>query len=115
MKIDPITSLRPTNRELGEGINQIHDCFEDYKGTTDRAMKTLRDEVKDIKTALGIDGDRRRVSGLSSTRGAFFRTFGATMASMGGVVIVWKILAVAAPSLALLFKTLNDAVLTGKF
>lgn len=77
-------------------------------------MRKLKEEIRGIRGALGIDGPRKRVAGLSSPRGAFFRTLGATTASIGGVAVIWKLLAIAAPGLATVFTLLNDAIVHGK-
>lgn len=114
VKIDPITSPRPTNRELGDGINQVHECFEAGKRDNAREFLKIKRDVQDIKDALGLGLNGKKPAGLSSQRGAFLRTLTATLASMGGVVIVWKGLAVLLPALAVAFEILNKAITSGK-
>jgi hypothetical protein len=113
VKFEPITSARPTNREIVRSVESVHTCVEHNRVTADRQFREIKADVREIKDALKI-GDKGKPAGLSSQRGAFFRTVGATLASMGGVVILWKMLAIFLPGLAIAFELLNKAINSGK-
>jgi hypothetical protein len=109
VKGDIITSARPTNRQLGDGINHLNREFETDKTTRTQQLKTIREDIRMLKNAIAPE-DGRKPSGLSSYRAAFLRTFAAGLASLSGFVVLWKILAGIAPSFADFFSVVNRVI-----
>lgn len=107
VKIDPITSAKPTNAELAKGFNQIHACLEDHKESTEANFTELKD-------ALGISAGRRTVAGLSSPLGAFWRTTAASGLSFGGLWVAYKFCVVNWPTVSAFIHALNDSIIAGK-
>lgn len=108
MKIDPITSVKPTNSDLARGFNQIHACLEDHKDTTEA-------NFRELKEALGLTGGKREVAGLSSPIVAFWRTTGASGLSFAGLWVVYKFLVVNWPNISALIHGVNAGIVAGKF
>jgi len=104
MRVDPITSPRPTNADLAKGFNQLHACHEDTK-----------EKVVEIQHALGITPGGKRVAGLSTPFKAFIRTAGATATAIGGLLLFYRAAVAIWPSAWAFLLALNHAVLSGKF
>lgn len=109
VKGDIITSQRPSNRELGTGLNYLNREFEDHKLKTAREFRELKGDVKKVKEALAVDGGPKP-SGLTSQRTSFFRTMLAVFASLSGFVIAWKMIAAAEPGFVKMFSDLNEFI-----
>jgi hypothetical protein len=77
VKVKPIPTYRPTNADLATGFNELHLCHEDTKAKVER-----------ILSALGLDEGAKPVAGLSSSRGAFWRTFFAVASAIGSLSAV---------------------------
>jgi hypothetical protein len=106
VKVDPITTAKPTNADLAHGFNQLHICHEDTKAT-----------VEKIAGALGLDGNGgpgKPVAGLSTPRKAFIRTVLAVTTSIIVLAGVYRFLVAISPAFWALLKAVNTAILTGK-
>lgn len=115
VKGDLIESERPTNRDLATGINHLNRRFDAHQDDDRKAFGSIRKDIVELKIALGLNAQGKRASGLSTPRQAFWRTVLASLSSMGGVLIVWKMLAVIWPAVAVAFTVLNKAIITGNF
>lgn len=113
MKGDIITSSRPTNREIGDGLNHLNREFETHKGKTAGDMKDLKSDMKKLKEAV-LPENGKMPSGLTSQRSSFFRTVLAVFSALGGALIAWQVIAALAPGVGSAFSALNNAIVSGK-
>jgi hypothetical protein len=104
VKIDPITTNKPTNADLARGFNQLHACHEDSK-----------DKIETIQQALGLTAGQKKVSGLSTPFKAWFRSVLAVMTGLGGVVMAYRVAVALWPGTWAFLLNLNHVILTGKF
>ena len=129
MKIDPIDTDDPSNHDLLKMLMQVHDCVEDGKAVTKRAVarvavkaqaakvaaaKTSKD-VEAIKRAMGLTEGSKKVAGLSTPWKAFVRTAGASATAMGGLLLFYRFAVSVAPYAWTFLVNLNQAILSGKF
>jgi hypothetical protein len=129
VKIDPITNPNPTNLDLLKMVMQVHECVEDGKKVTKRAVARVavkaeaarveaaaaRRDITSIKSALGITEGKKHVSGLQSPFKAFMRSAGATATAMGGLILLYRFAVAVAPSAWSFLQAFNQTVLNGKF
>lgn len=104
MKIDPISTTKPTNSDLARGFNQLHACHEDTKA-----------KIEGIEHALGLNAGQKKVAGLSTPWKAFLRTVGATGAAMGGLLVVYRAAVAVAPGAWAFLVYVNHVILSGRF
>jgi hypothetical protein len=113
VKIDPITSLRPSNRQLAIQGNQLHQCLESHKTDTTREFRHLKRDVQEMKDALGVGQKKQRVA-TQSTMAAFWRTVMATTSSITAVGIIYRSVQVFGPSIKVATLALLHAMATGR-
>lgn len=107
MKSDPITKKNPTVLDLAKQGNQMHECLEQAHAKIDNVTVV----VDEIKAALAPKG--RSASGLSTPFRAWFRTVGATATSIGGFIILYKVVLVLAPVALGALIAIDHAIRTG--
>jgi len=129
VEIDPITTDDPSNHDLLKLIVQVHECVEDGKRVTKRAVARVaakaeaarieaaagRRDVTAIKSALGLTEGRKEVAALSSPRKAFLRNVWATATAMGGLILLYRFAIAIGPGVWTFLQNLNHVILTGKF
>ena len=102
--MDHVPTRNPSNVQLAQGVNRLIDWAKEHAEDDKQAFEDLHNDIKIVKDKILKDTQRRK----------FFRTVAASLSSMGGVVIIWKVLAVAIPALAVAFAALNHAIITGR-
>lgn len=82
LKIEPITSPRPSNRQLAEGVNQVHLCLEDHRQHTARELRGIKADMRKLTEALGVGEVKKKTVAMQTPRAAWWRTFIATASAI---------------------------------
>jgi hypothetical protein len=90
VKIDPITSVRPTNADLGRGVNQLHECLEGLKTDHNRRLGRVERDMREVKDALGVGDVKKKTAGTQTPRAAWWRTFAATGGAIAAAGVVLR-------------------------
>lgn len=107
MKMDPMP-LKPTNRDLGDRLVQVHDCVEKHQRANTAHFKTLTDEMAVVKAAV-----EKPTSGTSTPWQAWRRTLYATTTGVTTVAVVYKVALAAGPGIWEAIKGLMRAAAHG--
>jgi hypothetical protein len=117
MKMDPMPP-RPTNRDLGDRILQVHDCQERHQAKNAASFRDLRRDVARIMDALHLHPGQKPTIAGDTSRKAFFRTVlatGTSLGALGGLTLGYRAVVALAPATWHWITVLNAAILSGKF
>ena len=109
---------RPTNKDLGERLVQVHDCLEGHKKGNDKHFKVLFDDMVEVKSALGLQPGQKPTIATNSGRQSFMRTVlatGTALGSIGGLLLAYRAVVALAPATLHWFVVLNRVILSGKY
>ena len=140
MKMDPVGD-RPTNRDLGLRLVQVHDCLEGHKKSNDAHFHRLTKENHEAKTALeavkadvasvkvdvaaakadlmsikegfGMQPGQKPTAGTSTPWQAWRRTLYASATGVTTVAVVYKVILAAGPGVWEAIKGLMHAAAHG--
>lgn len=116
VKIDPITAKRPTNAELAKGINQVHDCLEEHKRSTSRAIRGLRRKTEIVER--DVKEIKSKVTSSPFTQPQwkqFYRQVLAVITALGALIFLLKVMYFAWPGVEKAALELWKAVVEGIF
>lgn len=115
--MDPMPA-RPTNRDIGDRLVQVHDCLEGHKRGNDAHFKKLNDDVLQIKRGLGMQPGQKQTIATNTGRQSFVRTVlasGTSLGALGGLLLAYRLVVALAPSTWHWLVAINHAILDGKF
>lgn len=107
MKMSPMPA-KPTNRDLGDRLVQVHDCVEKHQKSNLAHFKTLTEDMAKVKAVV-----EKPTAGTSTPWQAWRRTLFATTTSVTSVAVIYKIALAAGPGIWEAIKGLMHAAAHG--
>ncbi len=116
MKMDPMPA-RPTNRDLGDRLVQVHDCQERHQRKATEHFRKINDEILEIKGGMGLLPGQKPTIATNTGRQSFVRTAlatGTSLGAFGGLFMAYRAVVFLAPATWHWLVVLNHLILTGK-
>lgn len=125
MKPTPLVKANPTNADIVENLNNLHECVDDGKRATNkelkihtRRMKAIEEKVAGVESAVNTmslklgtkPGEEHPTLATMPQWRALVSVAGATGGGLAGIFLFWKIVVTLGPFLLAAFWALNHMI-----